>query len=195
MASRRATSLAISSRCNCIASGVALGQDQADRLALFRTDRAEDIGRGGALVAPALRDAFRALAQRRVILFFWPTRASSANQTSIEPVDRRSFPARFPPGGPGSFFKILDCVRSLAHDAWTAPRACDRSMARNSRLICLGRDDDVERLKYLLAEVDKPANAPRHERRAIGPSSTMRARVAAVLARQAAAFDPAPCRR
>ena len=31
--------------------GVALGQDQADRLALFRTDRAEDIGRGGALVA------------------------------------------------------------------------------------------------------------------------------------------------
>jgi hypothetical protein len=31
--------------------GVALWQDQADRLALFRTDRAEDIGRGGALVA------------------------------------------------------------------------------------------------------------------------------------------------
>ena len=32
--------------------GVALGQDQADRLARFRTDRAEDVGRGGgALVA------------------------------------------------------------------------------------------------------------------------------------------------
>ena len=32
--------------------GVAFGQDQADRLARFRTDRAEDVGRGGgALVA------------------------------------------------------------------------------------------------------------------------------------------------
>ena len=31
--------------------GVALGQDQADRLAFFRADRAEDVGRGGALVA------------------------------------------------------------------------------------------------------------------------------------------------
>ncbi len=30
--------------------GIALGQDQADRLALFRADRAEDVGRGGALV-------------------------------------------------------------------------------------------------------------------------------------------------
>ena len=31
--------------------GIALRQDQADRLAFLRTDRAEDIGRGGALVA------------------------------------------------------------------------------------------------------------------------------------------------
>src|SRR5271157_742796 len=30
---------------------VAPGQDQADRLALLRADRAEDVGRGGALVA------------------------------------------------------------------------------------------------------------------------------------------------
>jgi hypothetical protein len=31
--------------------GVALGHDQADRLAFFRADRAEDVGRGGARVA------------------------------------------------------------------------------------------------------------------------------------------------
>jgi hypothetical protein len=31
--------------------GVALRQDQTDRLAFFRADRAEDVGRGGALVA------------------------------------------------------------------------------------------------------------------------------------------------
>ena len=31
--------------------GIALGQDQADRLAVLGTDRAEDVGRGGALVA------------------------------------------------------------------------------------------------------------------------------------------------
>src|SRR5271165_2236385 len=34
---------------------VAPGQDQADRLALFRADRAEDVGRGGALVARGRR--------------------------------------------------------------------------------------------------------------------------------------------
>ena len=49
--SRRDITLAISSRRKPHRFGVALGQDQADRLALFRTDRAEDIGRGGALVA------------------------------------------------------------------------------------------------------------------------------------------------
>jgi hypothetical protein len=31
--------------------GVALRQNQADRLALFGTDRAEDVNRGGALIA------------------------------------------------------------------------------------------------------------------------------------------------
>ena len=31
--------------------GVALGQDEADRLAVLRTDRAENVGGGGALVA------------------------------------------------------------------------------------------------------------------------------------------------
>jgi hypothetical protein len=45
---------------------------------------AEDVGRGGALVARR-RGTLPRFAQRRVILFFCPTRASSANQISIAP--------------------------------------------------------------------------------------------------------------
>ena len=51
-------------------------------LAVPGTDRAEDIGGSGCWYFGALGRVPR-LAQRRVILFFWPTRASSANQTSI----------------------------------------------------------------------------------------------------------------
>ena len=66
---------------NSSAKGVAGGQDQSRAFALLRADRPEDVGRGGALVRGALGREPR-LAQRRVILFFWPIRASSANQIS-----------------------------------------------------------------------------------------------------------------
>ena len=62
--------------------GVAGRQDQAGALALVWADRAEDVGGSGALVTLALGRVPR-LAHRRVILFFWPMRASSANQISI----------------------------------------------------------------------------------------------------------------
>jgi len=45
-----------------------------------RADGPEDVGRGGALI---LRCRVPRLAQRRVILFFCPMLASSANQISI----------------------------------------------------------------------------------------------------------------
>jgi hypothetical protein len=41
-----------------------------------------------------------------VILFFWPMRASSANQTSIR--SATPFSRAIRPGAPKSFFKILD---------------------------------------------------------------------------------------
>ena len=62
--------------------GVASGQDEGCAFAVLGADRAEDISRGGSLIFRAL-ERVPPLAHRRVILFFWPTRASSANQTSI----------------------------------------------------------------------------------------------------------------
>ena len=61
--------------------GRAARQHQASALAVSRADRAEDVGRRCPLV---FRSAGRVprLAQRRVILFFCPIRASSANQIS-----------------------------------------------------------------------------------------------------------------
>ena len=64
--------------------GVAPRHDERRAFAVSGADRAEDIGRGGSLILGALGRVPR-LAQRRVILFFWPTRGSSANQTSIAP--------------------------------------------------------------------------------------------------------------
>jgi hypothetical protein len=62
--------------------GVASGQDEGRAFAVLWADRAEDISRGGSLIFGWLGRLPR-LAQRRVILFFWPTRASSANRTSM----------------------------------------------------------------------------------------------------------------
>jgi hypothetical protein len=68
--------------------GVAGRQDQGCALALLWADRAEDVGGSGALVAGCAWAVPR-FAQRRVILFFWPIRASSANQISyLIAVDR-----------------------------------------------------------------------------------------------------------
>src|SRR5271166_3207125 len=62
--------------------GVAPRHDARRALSVSGTDGAEDIGRGGSLI-------FRCAGARSSLgpttgdLFFWPTRASSANQTSI----------------------------------------------------------------------------------------------------------------
>ncbi len=63
------------------ALGRAAGQDQPRSFAVSRADGAEDVGRGGPLILGAEGRVPR-LAQRRVILFFCPIRASSANQIS-----------------------------------------------------------------------------------------------------------------
>ena len=52
------------------------------------------------------------LAQRRVILFFWPMRASSANQISIVS-QSIAFARAIVSRRAGSFFKILDRARGL----------------------------------------------------------------------------------
>ena len=62
--------------------GVATRQDERRTFAFDRTNRAEYVGRGGALVVRRYGRVPR-LAQRRVILFFCPMRASSANQISM----------------------------------------------------------------------------------------------------------------
>ena len=70
---------------------VAAWHDERRAFAVLRTDRAEDISRGGS------RSAWTAprLAQRRVIVFFWPTRASSANQFYGPGLDVLRAPDRF----------------------------------------------------------------------------------------------------
>ena len=60
--------------------GRAARQHQASALAVSRADRAEDVGRAVLWFGAAGR--VPRLAQRRVILFFCPIRASSANQIS-----------------------------------------------------------------------------------------------------------------
>ena len=62
--------------------GVAGRHDQGRTLALLRADCAEDVG-GSSPLVPRCPGRVPRLAQRRVILFFWPMRASSANQISI----------------------------------------------------------------------------------------------------------------
>ena len=52
--------VAISARCRLHRLGVARRQDQGRRLAVLRTDRAEDIGRGGSLIFGSAEDACRA---------------------------------------------------------------------------------------------------------------------------------------
>ena len=61
--------------------GIAGGQDEGGAFSVLWADRAEDIGRGGTFVGGACGRVPR-LARRRVILFFWPMRASSWNQIS-----------------------------------------------------------------------------------------------------------------
>ena len=71
------------------ALGIAPGQDQPGALAVPGADGTEDIAGGGPLVLQCRGSCAASgppnRAQRRVILFFCPKRASSANQTSMSP--------------------------------------------------------------------------------------------------------------
>ena len=64
--------------------GVASRHGERGSLAVLGTDRAEDIVEAVLWSLGALGRVPR-LAERRVFLFFWPTRASSANQISMAP--------------------------------------------------------------------------------------------------------------
>jgi len=94
------------------------------------------------------------LAQRRVILFFWPTRASSANQTSMAS-GSTPFRARSAPGVRGGFFKILDSAGGLRVMARTGREFAIAHGAQFAAQRLLG-DDGAEFLPYPLAEIDDP---------------------------------------
>ncbi len=141
--------------------GIAAGHDEPRALAVLRADRAEDVGE-------AVRWSFGALgrdprlAHLRVILFFWPMRASSANQTSMRSA---STPASRPissgraTGARGDFFKILDRAGRLRMMARTGRQLAIIQGAQFAAHRLLGHDDP----KFLpnpLAKIDDP---PSHD--------------------------------
>jgi hypothetical protein len=94
------------------------------------------------------------LAQRRVILFFWPMRASSANQTFMALGSTPFSPPIFAKHS-GRLFKILEGAGGL------------RVMARTSRELAIAHgaqfaaqgplgDREAEFLPHSLAEIDDP---------------------------------------
>ena len=94
-------------RCRSIASVLQAGRTRAGALALLRADGAEDVGRGRALIVAAPTGLVPRRAQRRAILFFWPTRASSANQSSMRP-GSTPFCRAISSRRAGELFKVLD---------------------------------------------------------------------------------------
>ena len=92
--------------------GVALGQDEADRLAFLGANRAENVGRGGELVARTEGRVPR-FAQRRVILFFCPTRAFRRTRPLLRR-GRGPSRARFLPRVQVSFFKSSTAFAACA---------------------------------------------------------------------------------
>ena len=103
-------------------------------------------------------DAFHRLAQRRVILFFWPMRASSANQTSMAsgamPFSRLISSRRS-----GRLFKVLNCAFRLGVMARASRELAIIHLAQHAAQRLLG-DDDAEFLENPLAEIDDP---PTHD--------------------------------
>ena len=80
---------------------VASGQHQGRALALLGADRPEDVDRTRPLIMRGAGPGARR-AQRRAILFFWPTRASSCHHSSMGvPFGR---PARIASKVAGRFF-------------------------------------------------------------------------------------------
>ena len=98
------------------------------------------------------------LAQRRVILFFWPMRASSTNQTSMA-AGSTPFSRPISSRRAGKLFKILDRALSLRVMTGTS-RELTISHGAQFPAQCLLGDDDAEFLEDPLAEVDDP---PAHD--------------------------------
>jgi hypothetical protein len=101
------------------------------------------------------------LAQRRVILFFCPTRASSANQISMGlPLSSQ----RSPPGGPGTLFES----RYLGFAPGVMTRTSgELAVAQRPHLTAQGlfRDRDPELLPEPLGQIDQaPTHDPVHRR-------------------------------
>jgi hypothetical protein len=137
--------------------GVAAGHDEGRALAVLRSDRPEDGGRGGSLVFRGLGREPR-LAHRRVTLFFWPMRPGRRTRPLCDRRRRRLL-TRSPPGARGDFFKILDRAGRL------------RMMARTGRQLAiiqgaqfaahrLPGHGDPEFLPNPLAKIDDP---PSHD--------------------------------
>jgi hypothetical protein len=93
-----------------------------------------------------------------VSFFFWPTRASSANQTCIAPgstpLSRPSASTRA-----GKLFKILDRARGLSMMAGTGRELAITHCAQLAAQRLLG-SDHAEFLAYPLTEIDDP---PAHD--------------------------------
>ena len=138
---------------------VASGHVEGCNLSVFGAVGGEDIILGGSLFRRRARTCVPRLAQRRVILFFWPMRASSANQTSMA----AGFDALLAPdlvqARGKAFFKILDRALSLLVMTGTS-RELTISHGAQFPAQCLLGDDDAEFLEDPLAEVDDP---PAHD--------------------------------
>ena len=93
-----------------------------------------------------------------MILFFWPMRASSADQTSMA-AGSTPFSRPISSRRAGKLFKILDRALSLWLMTGTS-RELTISHGAQFPAQCLLGDDDVEFLEDPLAEVDDP---PAHD--------------------------------
>jgi hypothetical protein len=94
------------------------------------------------------------LAQRRVILFFWPIRASSANQTSMA-LGSTPFSRPISSRRAGNFFKILDRALGLGVMPGASRKLAISHRAEHAAQGLLG-DGDTELLENPLAKVDDP---------------------------------------
>ncbi len=150
----------ISSRCHCMAWGVAAGQD-AGCAPTPRMRRARDSWRQRyrptSSVGPGAPWAgFPVAPGARVILFFWPTRASSCHQSSISVVAGHA--ARIASNAAGTFFKTLDgqfVLRSVTRACGNLDEPQCLQLPAHGRLI----QRDAAFLPYPLCEV---LEAPAH---------------------------------
>ena len=101
------------------------------------------------------------LAQRRVILFFWPMRASSGEPDFYVARHRRLFRARFRAKRAGSFFKILDGASRLSMMARPSRKLAIAHRAQLAAQRLLG-DGDRGILRRSIGKDRRSASARRH---------------------------------